>query len=70
MTPQEIPAFVYQLLRLCKNSNSRLVFFKLQHYLGLRYYNKLRDETRTNSDSMEMDLIGITEYVSYHIRMY
>jgi hypothetical protein len=58
MTPQEIPPFIYQLLRLCKHNNSRIIFLKLQQYFGLRYNENLANETDSNSDSTQFDIIG------------
>jgi Fanconi anemia group I protein len=57
MTPQEIPPFIYQLLRLCKHNNSRIIFLKLQQYFGLRYNENLANETDSNSDSTQFDII-------------
>lgn len=39
LTAQEIPPFVYQVLRFCQNQNSKLVFPKLQEYFDLRIYS-------------------------------
>lgn len=56
LTPQEIPAFAYQILRLCKNTSVRLFFLRLQNYFGLRIYDQHRD---SDSDLSEMvDGIG------------
>jgi Fanconi anemia group I protein len=57
MTPQEIPPFIYQLLRLCKHNNSRIIFLKLQQYFGLRYNENLANEIDSNSDSTQFDII-------------
>ncbi|EEZ98882.2 Fanconi anemia group I protein homolog-like Protein [Tribolium castaneum] len=57
MTPQEVPPFVYQLLKFCKNSSASVIFIKLQHYFALRYHDKFLDQTASSSESSEMDLI-------------
>nr|CAI5817017.1 unnamed protein product [Callosobruchus analis] len=56
LTPQELPSFVYQLLRLCKQESARSVFVKLQNYFGLRIYNSSSD-TNSLSTTNSMDLI-------------
>ncbi|XP_072384850.1 Fanconi anemia group I protein homolog [Diabrotica undecimpunctata] len=57
LIPQEIPAFVYQLLRLCKEQNGKSIFLKLQSYFGLRIYNNANAHTENSPDSMSLDLI-------------
>lgn len=57
LIPQEIPPFVYQLLRLCKAQHGRVIFFKLQTYFNLRVY----ENANTNENSPEfLDLIETT----------
>ncbi|GJQ77090.1 FANCI [Trypoxylus dichotomus] len=70
LTPQEIPAFVYQILRFCRNQNSRLVFHKLQEYFGLRIYmNILSNDSSedTISDTLDEESIQAESTVLYHI---
>ncbi|XP_050507093.1 Fanconi anemia group I protein homolog [Diabrotica virgifera virgifera] len=57
LIPQEIPAFVYQLLRLCKNQNGKSIFLKLQSYFGLRIYNNANAQAESSPDSMSLDII-------------
>ncbi|KAJ8938554.1 hypothetical protein NQ314_011443 [Rhamnusium bicolor] len=59
MTSQEIPAFVYQLLRLCKQQNGRSIFLKLQSYFGLRIYNNRNFNSDSSSDSNVNDFDAI-----------
>ncbi|CAH1104215.1 unnamed protein product [Psylliodes chrysocephalus] len=63
LTPQEIPSFVYQLLRLCKQQNGRLIFMKLQNYFGTRIYNNANIGTEDSPDtnSTVLDLIETTD---------
>ncbi|CAG9823300.1 unnamed protein product [Phaedon cochleariae] len=58
LTPQEIPSFVYQMLKLCKSQNGKSLFLRLQNYFGIHVYNnsKIQDE---DSDSMTVDLDAI-----------
>ncbi|KAJ8983001.1 hypothetical protein NQ317_014296 [Molorchus minor] len=56
MSPQEIPAFIYQLLKLCKQYNSRSVFLKLQLYFGSRIYNNANLNSNSSSDTNTNDL--------------
>lgn len=58
LTCQELPAFVYQLLKLCRYQNSRSIFLRLQYYFGTRVYSRLHVNQETNSDSTNMDVIG------------
>lgn len=61
LTAQELPAFVYQLLRLCKQQNSRAIFLRLQNYFGLRIYNNTNfaNESSPESNSINFDIIGM-----------
>lgn len=61
LTPQEIPAFIYQLLRLCKQQNSRAIFIRLQNYFGLRIYSNtnLVNESSPETNSINLDIIGM-----------
>ncbi|XP_066260512.1 Fanconi anemia group I protein homolog [Euwallacea similis] len=51
LIPQELPPFVYQLLRLCRQHNCWVVFVKLQQYFGSMIYSQ------TNTDSPDLDCI-------------
>lgn len=55
LTPQEVPAFVYQMLKLCRHQNSRGLFLRLQHYFGNKVYSRLGTP---DSESMDLDAIG------------
>lgn len=57
MTPQEIPAFIHQLLRLCKQYNGKSIFIRLQSYFGLRIYNNASLNSES-SESNDFDAIG------------
>lgn len=71
LTPQEVPPFVYQLLRLCRHQNSRAVFLKLQNYFGLRIYNNARFENSNSSSSMsDLDTIGKVNLLYTHINYF
>ncbi|XP_060518299.1 Fanconi anemia group I protein isoform X2 [Cylas formicarius] len=61
MTPQEIPPFVYQLLRLCRHHNSKIVFIKLNYYFNLRVYINPNFSRPSNSDSPDLDIIENAE---------
>ncbi|KAF2901837.1 hypothetical protein ILUMI_04348 [Ignelater luminosus] len=76
LTCQEIPAFVYQLLKLCRYQNSRSIFLRLQYYFGTRVYSRLHINQEANSDSTNVDVIGdaadeeaveVESTVLYHI---
>lgn len=56
LTPQEVPAFVYQMLKLCKQQNNIGLFVRLQSYFGNKVYSRL---TTPETESMELDVIGI-----------
>lgn len=56
LTPQELPAFVHQMLKFCKNYHSKLIFGKLQHYFHNRIYIKSNSQN-CNSDTT-FDSIG------------
>lgn len=59
LTPQEIPAFTYQLLKLCKHQHGRGVFLRLQTYFNTRMYNNLNEmESESNSEKSSLDIIG------------
>lgn len=59
LTPQEIPAFVYQLLKLCRYQNSRILFVRLQNYFGIRVYSNIQmSDSENNSEGMNLDVIG------------
>ncbi|KAG5900127.1 hypothetical protein JTB14_012800 [Gonioctena quinquepunctata] len=61
LTPQEIPAFIYQLLRLCKQQNGRSMFLRLQNYFGVRIYSNSKiDEDSPDSNIMDLDAIEST----------
>lgn len=73
LIPQEIPAFVYQLLRLCKQQHGKVIFLKLQTYFTLRVYDNVNDnedspnildliESTSNQDAIEAE-----STVLYHI---
>ncbi|KRT83344.1 hypothetical protein AMK59_4329 [Oryctes borbonicus] len=70
LIPQEIPAFIYQILRFCQNQNSRLVFHKLQEYFGLRIYANIRNNGSSDeiiSDTWDEESIHAESTVLYHI---
>ncbi|XP_056642069.1 Fanconi anemia group I protein isoform X1 [Diorhabda sublineata] len=58
LTPQEIPTFIYQLLRLCKQQNGKSVFLKLHHYFNLRIHQNANNMSEDSPDSMCFDLIA------------
>lgn len=60
LTCQEVPAFVYQLLKLCHSQNSRSIFLRLQNYFGTRIYSKLNVNQFSDSESTNLDTIGET----------
>lgn len=73
LIPQEIPAFVYHLLRLCNEQHGKVMFFKLQTYFNLRVYENLNNnenspesldiiESTSNQDAIEAE-----STVLYHI---
>ncbi|KAH1013955.1 hypothetical protein HUJ04_002869 [Dendroctonus ponderosae] len=78
LTPQEVPSFVYQLLRLCHHQNSRYVFLKLQHYFGLRIYCGSNFKRMCNNDNSpdldvienadDRDALDAESMVLYHIQ--
>lgn len=55
LIPQEVPAFVYQMLKLCKSQNGRGLFLRLQSYFSNKVYSRL---STPDSESMELDVIG------------
>lgn len=55
LTPQEVPAFVYQMLKLCRHHDSKGFFMRLQNYFGNKVYSRL---STPESESMELDIIG------------
>ncbi|CAH2009829.1 unnamed protein product [Acanthoscelides obtectus] len=74
LTPQELPSFVYQLLRLCKQDSARSVFVKLQNYFGLRIYNSSTEISSASANSMDLiesadnqETIEAEGTVLYHI---
>ncbi|KAK9718765.1 FANCI helical domain 2 [Popillia japonica] len=70
LTAQEIPPFVYQVLRFCQNQNSKLVFPKLQEYFDLRIYSCALSNGSSDeiiSDSMDVEAIEAESTVLYHI---
>lgn len=58
MTCTELPALVYQMLRLCRSMNGRNIFMNLQSYFDVRIYSKPFHE-----GSNSMDLIGNNIYL-------
>ncbi|CAH0559213.1 unnamed protein product [Brassicogethes aeneus] len=56
LTPLEVPAFIHQILKLCKNNSIRSIFLKLQNYFGVRIYEQNIDSDN-NSDSTVLDEI-------------
>lgn len=56
VTAQEMPTFVYHLLKLCKSQNGRIIFIKLQNYFQIRIYGRPNFGKTFDSDSM--NLIG------------
>ncbi|KAJ8921771.1 hypothetical protein NQ315_008396 [Exocentrus adspersus] len=78
MTPQELPAFVHQLLKFCKQYNGRSIFLRLQSYFGIRIYNNAAlnsisssESNSNNFDTIEnanhQDTIEAESTVLYHI---
>lgn len=66
MTPQEIPAFVHQLLRLCKQYNGRSIFLRLQSYFGLRIYNNANlNSDSSESNTNDFDAIGMCFFFQF-----
>lgn len=55
---QEVPPFIFQLLKLCKTQHSQIVLLKLQHYFSLRIYNNTEFLSFTSSDTRSSDYIG------------
>lgn len=53
LVPQEIPAFVYQLLRLCKAQHGKVIFFRLQTYFNTKVYYNANDN-ENNPESMDL----------------
>lgn len=47
---QEVPSFVYQLLKFCKNQNFLSIVIILQQYFGLRLYKETNDYTDASID--------------------
>ncbi|KAK5650021.1 hypothetical protein RI129_001050 [Pyrocoelia pectoralis] len=58
LTCQELPAFVYQLLKLCRYQNCRSIYLRLQNYFGTRTYNRLDRVGQSDSESPDLDAIG------------
>ena len=56
LIPQELPTFIYQLLKLCRFQSSKCIFIKLQHYFGSKIYDSVNVGLETNS--VDLDLIG------------
>nr|XP_022920063.1 Fanconi anemia group I protein-like [Onthophagus taurus] len=74
LTPQEIPTFTYNLLKLCRHQNNKLIFFCLQHYFGTRIYSTTL-ECESNSESLDListtnddELLQTQSTVLYHIQ--
>ncbi|KAF7283340.1 hypothetical protein GWI33_000852 [Rhynchophorus ferrugineus] len=61
LTSQEIPPFIFQLLKLCKTQHCQIVFLKLQHHFALKIYNNKEYLSFTSSDSRSLDYIGSAE---------
>lgn len=57
LTPQELPAFVHQMLKLCKDQHSNLIFEKLQRYFHNRIYSRKNNQELSSSEST-VDSIG------------
>lgn len=65
LTPQEIPSFIYQLLKLCRFQNSKVIFLRLQNYFGSRVYqNTKTSDSESNSESMNLDVIGMFKRIT------
>ncbi|GLV41723.1 Fanconi anemia complementation group I [Carabus blaptoides fortunei] len=58
LTCDEIPAFTYQLLKLCSTQNSRNIFLRLQYYFSNRVYKKLGPLLEPSTDSTDLDEIS------------
>lgn len=73
LTPQEIPAFVYQLLKLCKHQHGRVIFLRLQTYFNLRAYNNVNrnenspDFINSIESTCNQDAIEAEGTVLFHI---
>ncbi|KAF5276046.1 hypothetical protein FQA39_LY00842 [Lamprigera yunnana] len=63
LTCQELPPFVYQMLKLCQFQNSRSIFLRLQYYFGVRIYN--RKNFIQNSDSVTTSVDSIVDAVTH-----
>lgn len=55
LTCQEVPAFVYQMLKLCRYQNSRGLFIRLQKYFENKVYSRLNTP---DSETADFDVIG------------
>nr|XP_023013240.1 Fanconi anemia group I protein homolog [Leptinotarsa decemlineata] len=60
LTAQEIPAFIYQLLRLCKQQNGRSMFLRLQNYFGVRIYSTSKVDEDSSESTMDFNAIEST----------
>uniref|UniRef100_A0A1Y1K0T8 Fanconi anemia group I protein n=1 Tax=Photinus pyralis TaxID=7054 RepID=A0A1Y1K0T8_PHOPY len=57
LTCQELPAFVYQLLKLCRYQNCRSIYLRLQNYFGTRTYSKPDRLCNSESETPDLDII-------------
>ncbi|KAK4882809.1 hypothetical protein RN001_006128 [Aquatica leii] len=60
LTCQELPAFIYQMLKLCRYQNSRSIFLRLQYYFGVRIYSRKELTANSDSESTNIDAIDDT----------
>lgn len=60
LTPQEVPAFTYQLLRLCKHQHGKSIILRLNTYFGKRLYKNVHNTNHSSEETIpdSMDLIG------------
>ncbi|KAF5299517.1 hypothetical protein FQR65_LT01100 [Abscondita terminalis] len=57
LTCQELPAFVYQMLKLCRYQNSKSIFLRLQYYFGTRIYSRMDVIQQSDSENTNIDAI-------------
>ncbi|KAL3277410.1 hypothetical protein HHI36_012759 [Cryptolaemus montrouzieri] len=79
LTSQELPGFVFQLLKLCRDHHFKLVVVKLQTYFGMRIYDMSSIISCSSSDTVDLDgiesashqdLIEAESTVLYHIHSF
>ncbi|CAG9761584.1 unnamed protein product [Ceutorhynchus assimilis] len=76
LSPQEVPPFIFQLIKLCKHQNIPMVFLKLQQYFNLKIYNNasfiFNKPSSSNFDAIEdredHDILEAESMVLFHIQ--